>query len=97
MENVAKFYLGMDVSKLWIDITVMCVLNHEKQPMITDRFDNDATGMKTLGNWLNKHQVSFDDNSLLVIENTGVYHRIVWEYCSTHGLPLYIGNAAHIK
>ena len=97
MENVAKFYLGMDVSKLWVDITVMCVLNHDKQPMTTERFDNDAPGMKTLDKWLKTHKVSFDDNSLLVIENTDVYHRIVWEYCSAHGLPLYIGNAAHIK
>ena len=97
MKKVAKFYLGMDVSKLWIDITVMCVLNHIKQPMITERFDNDVAGMKTLGKWLKKYKVSFDDNSLLVIENTGVYHRIVWEYCSSQGLPLYIGNATHIK
>jgi transposase len=44
-----------------------------------------------------KHHVSFDKNSLLVIENTGVYHRLIWEYCSTQGLPLYIGNATHIK
>lgn len=97
MKKVAKFYLGMDVSKLWIDITLMCVLNHVKQPMITERFDNNAAGMKTMGKWLKKHRVSFDDNSLLVIENTGVYHRIVWEYCSAQGLPLYIGNATHIK
>ncbi len=47
--------------------------------------------------WLKKHKVSFDENSLLVIENTGVYHRLVWEYCSKHQLPLYIGNATHIK
>ena len=92
-----KFYLGMDVSKLWIDITIMCVLNHQKQPTITERFDNDAAGIKALDKWLRKHQVSFDENSLLVIENTGVYHRVVWEYCSTKGLPLYIGNATHIK
>jgi len=97
MKKEAKFYLGMDVSKLWIDITVMCVLNHEKQPIISERFDNDAAGMKALGKWLKKHQVSFDENSLLVIENTGVYHRLVWEYCSKQGLPLYIGNATHIK
>ncbi len=97
MKKEAKFYLGMDVSKLWIDITVMCVLNHEKQPMTSERFDNDAAGMKALGKWLKKHQVGFDENSLLVIENTGVYHRLVWEYCSTKGLPLYIGNATHIK
>ena len=97
MKKEMKFYLGMDVSKLWIDITIMSVLNHQKQPAITERFDNNAGGMKALGKWLKKHQVSFDENSLLVIENTGVYHRLVWEYCSTNGLPLYIGNATHIK
>jgi transposase len=97
MKKEMKFYLGMDVSKLWIDITVMCVLNHNKQATITERFDNDQAGMQTLGKWLKKHKVSFDENSLLVIENTGVYHRLVWEYCSTQGLPLHIGNATHIK
>ncbi len=97
MKKEAKFYLGMDVSKLWIDIAVMSVVNHEKQQVITERFDNDAAGMKALDKWLKKHQVTFDENSLLVIENTGVYHRLVWQYCSTHALPLYIGNATHIK
>jgi transposase len=97
MKKEMKFYLGMDVSKSWIDITVMCVLNHEKQPLVTERFDNDAAGMKVLHKWLKKQQVSFDENSLLVIENTGVYHRLIWEYCSKQGLPLHIGNATHIK
>src|SRR4051794_22957996 len=97
MKKEMKFYLGMDVSKLWVDITIMSVLNHQKQPTITERFDNNAAGMKALGKWLKKHQVSFNENSLLVIENTGVYHRLVWEYCSTNSLPLYIGNATHIK
>lgn len=92
-----KFYLGMDVSKLWIDIVLMCVEDHQKQPVISQRLDNDASGMKALDKWLKKHKVSFNENSLLVIENTGVYHRLVWEYCSSQGLPLYIGNATHIK
>lgn len=97
MKKEVKFYLGMDVSKLWVDITLMCVADHKKQPITAERFDNDAAGMKALHTWLKKHKVSFDENSLLVIENTGVYHRLVWEYCSKHGLPLYIGNATHIK
>jgi transposase len=97
MQKSVNFYLGMDVSKLWIDIVVMCVEDHQKQPAISGHFDNDATGIKALHKWLKKHNVSFDENSLLVIENTGVYHRLIWEYCSSHGLPLYIGNATHIK
>jgi transposase len=97
MKKEVKFYLGMDVSKSWVDIAVMCVINHRKQAVITERFDNNAAGMKALDKWLKKHKVCFNENSLLVIENTGVYHRLVWEYCSTHGMPLYIGNATHIK
>lgn len=97
MKKQARFYLGMDVSKLWVDITLLCVSGHQKQPTTSERFDNDAAGMKALHKWLKKQKVSFDENSLLVIENTGVYHRLVWEYCSSHGLPLYIGNATHIK
>ena len=34
---------------------------------------------------------------MLVIENTGIYHRRLWRYCSEHSLPIHIGNAAHIK
>lgn len=97
MKKEVKFFMGMDVSKLWVDIAVMLVVAHCKQPMVNERFDNDAQGMKALHKWLKKLKVSFDENTLLVIENTGVYHRVVWEYCSTHDLPLYIGNAAHIK
>ena len=97
MQNVVKFYLGIDVSKSWFDTSIMSVIDHQKQPLQTKRFDNNIEGMKQLDKWLKQFKVSFDENSLLVIENTGVYHRLIWEYCSTHGLPIYIGNAAHIK
>lgn len=97
MQKQLQFFMGMDVSKLWVDITLMCVADHKRQDMITERFDNNASGLKALHHWLKAHGVSFDDNSLLVIENTGVYHRLIWQYCSQHHLPLYIGNAADIK
>lgn len=97
MKKQMKFYLGMDVSKHWFDITLMGVADHQKQPTVSERFDNTEAGLKLLDKWLKKHKVSFDENSLLAIENTGVYHRLIWEYCSAHGLPLHIGNATHIK
>src|SRR3954465_4023654 len=97
MKKDVKCFLGMDVSKLWVDITLMRVVDHQKQAPLTERFDNSEAGIKALDKWLRKQQVPFDNNSLLVIENTGVYHRLIWQYCSSHGLPLHIGNAAHIK
>jgi len=97
MKKDVKCYLGMDISKLWVDVTLLHVVDHQKQPTTTERFDNTETGIKALDKWFRKQQVPFDDNSLLVVENTGVYHRLIWGYCSTHGLPLHIGNATHIK
>ena len=92
-----KNYLGIDVSKPWFDVSLLVVADHVKQTMITERFDNSVTGMKLFKSWLKTMSVSFDDNSLLVIENTGVYHRLIWSFCSRHHLPIHIGNAAHIK
>src|ERR1700722_9952716 len=97
MQKIVKFYLGIDVSKSWFDLSVMAVTDHQKQPILTERFDNTANGIKQLDKWLNSQQVPFSEDSLLVIENTGVYHRLIWEYCSTHNLPIHIGNATHIK
>lgn len=89
--------MGIDVSKSWFDISLMLVVNHQKQPMQTARFNNTAEGIKLWHQWLKEQKVPFNKNSLLVIENTGVYHRLIWRFCSKHDLPLYIGNAAHIK
>jgi transposase len=92
-----KSYLGIDVSKPWFDVSLMPVIDHVRQPVITERFDNTIRGMNAFKSWLKATGVTLDNNSLLVIENTGVYHRLLWSFCSKHNLPLHIGNAAHIK
>ena len=97
MQKEKKFYLGIDVSKLWFDASLLLVIEHQKQPMQCERFDNTVEGMKVFHQWLSKQSVSFDERTLLVIENTGVYHRLIWHYCSTHNLPIYIGNATDLK
>ena len=97
MKQTTKHFIGIDVSKPWFDVSLMPVINHEKQQLMTKRFGNTPAGIKSLDQWLKAHRVSFDENSLLVIENTGVYHRLIWQYCSKKNLPLHIGNAAHIK
>ena len=91
-----KYYLGIDVSKIWFDVLLLVVIDHVKQPIITERFNNDSSGMKVFKSWLKTSGVSLDENSLLVIENTGVYHRQLWQFCSKYNLPLHIGNAANI-
>lgn len=97
MQVSKKNYLGIDMSKPWFDVSLLRVVDHQKQPMLTERFDNTSAGIKTFKKWLISHGVSFDADSLLVIENTGVYHRLLWSFCSKYQLQLHIGNAAHIK
>ena len=96
MEN-KQFYVGIDVSKPYFDASLMAVINHEKQDIISERFINEASGLKMFDKWLKKQGVIFNNQSLVVLENTGIYHRLLWLYCSKRGLPIHIGNAAHIK
>jgi transposase len=97
MKVNTKFFIGIDVSKPYFDASLMAVVNHEKQAVETGRFNNDNPGMKAFGKWLTTYKVSLDANTLLVIENTGIYHRLLWSFCSNKNLPIHIGNAAHIK
>ena len=92
-----KNYLGIDVSKLCFDVSLIIVTNNVKKAAVISQFDNNAGGLKSFKNWLDAHQVSFDKNSLLVIENTGIYHRLIWNFCTSNLLPVFIGNAADLK
>jgi Transposase and inactivated derivatives len=95
--NQNQFFIGIDVSKPYFDASLLPVINHLKKDIVSERFDNTAEGIKVFGRWLKANKVSFDENTLLVIENTGIYHRLLWSFCSRKNLPLHIGNAAHIK
>ncbi|WP_165836390.1 IS110 family RNA-guided transposase [Taibaiella soli] len=97
MKKEKQCYLGIDVSKSWFDLSMISVIDNEKQAMISVRFNNDEQGIKQLNKWLKENEVPFNGNSLLVVENTGVYHRLLWAYCSNKNLPIHIGNAAQIK
>ena len=48
MKKQTCFFLGIDVSKLWFDISLMAVINFQKQHMITERFDNTIEGLALL-------------------------------------------------
>jgi transposase len=92
-----KFFIGIDVSKPFFDASLMAVTDHRKQAIETARFDNTPEGLKAFAKWLKSFKVAMDQNTLVVIENTGIYHRLIWSFCNKKGLPLHIGNAAHIK
>lgn len=97
MNSHTQFFIGIDVSKPYFDASLMKVVNHEKQAIETTRYNNSVEGLKLFAQWLKTHQVTSGKNTLLVMENTGIYHRLLWSFCSKKNLPIHIGNAAHIK
>lgn len=97
MNKTQQSFIGIDISKPWFDASLLVVKSSGKQPVETERFDNNSTGIKAFAKWLKKFHVSNDKNTLIVIENTGIYHRHLWTFCSVKNIPLYIGNAADIK
>jgi len=92
-----KTYLGIDVSKLNFDLSVLIVQDGVKKDVLTTKFENNEEGLKAFKKHLDDNGVAFNENSLLVIENTGIYHRLIWQFCSDYSLPIYIGNAADLK
>jgi transposase len=97
MKTGIKFYIGIDVSKPYFDASLLIDADHQKQGIKTERFNNSADGIRSFDKWLKNAQVSYDENTFIVVENTGIYHRLLWTFCTKKNLQLHIGNAAHIK
>ena len=97
MEQLIKFYVGIDVSKPYFDASIMKVFNHKKEDLQTEQFANNKEGLLLFKKWYKAVGVKTFDQLFVVIENTGVYHRSIWQFCSDQNIGLHIGNAAHIK
>jgi transposase len=97
MNERQQNFIGIDVSKLWFDASLLVIKSVKKVTIETVKFDNNPTGMETFEKWLKTFKVSFDKNTLIVMENTGIYHRHLWAFCGDKNISLYIGYAADIK
>ena len=92
-------YLGIDVSKAHFDAALCLARDLQRQEPVCQRFTNDVRGIKALDKWLSSQGVTaaLRPCLLVVMENTGIYHRRLWQYCSDKNLHATIGNAADIK
>jgi transposase len=97
MEHSTTFYVGIDVSKPFFDASIMKVVDHCKGEVSTEQFANDKAGLHLFKKWCTNKGVQNLKELFIVIENTGVYHRLIWQYCSKENITLHIGNAAQIK
>jgi len=92
-------YLGIDVSKEHFDAALSLSQDRVFQEIVWEKFENSTKGLKAFDKWLTKQGVNdaLRPQLLVVMENTGIYHRRLWQYCCQHDLHATIGNAADIK
>ena len=97
METTATFYVGIDVSKPYFDASIMQVIDHKKGELQTEQFPNSKEGLLLFQKWCKSAGAKKMQQLFVVIENTGLYHRPIWQFCSKQNIALHIGNAAQIK
>lgn len=85
MKKAAEIFVGIDVSKAWLDIAV-----HEESE--TFRVSNDEAGIARLVKHLRKLQAT-----LIVLEPTGGFEMLVVAELTHAGLPAVVVNAKRIR
>ncbi len=69
-----KVFVGIDVSKKWIDACVTI----DGKTLLHQQFDNDKTGFRKLVSWLKPYGPLSE--WLLCMEHTGIYAQPLWYY-----------------
>jgi transposase len=92
-----NYFVGIDVSKQTVDVAFIIREGEQKTSPCWKVFDNNDHGLSQMKTWLQDNQVPVNELPLFVIENTGLYHRHLVNFCNKHQLRLCIENGAQVK
>lgn len=81
-----KHFLGIDVSKDFFDAVIL--LDGGKNKSIHEQFQNSYNGIKSLVLWLKKME-SNSDNTLICLEHTGIYGKLIIKNLFVFGFSLW--------
>jgi transposase len=82
-----KHFLGIDVSKEYFDAVV--ILDGNKEKPVHNQFVNNYKGIKSLCKWL-KEQGSTFENTLVCLEHTGMYGKLIVKYLMIYNFSLWV-------
>lgn len=85
-----KIFVGIDISKSWIDVVAL-----KDDQSMHQRFGNDKKSYKVMLSWL-KTFGSLDE-MLLCMEHTGVYALPLWNYLSARKVAYVVETGLEIK
>lgn len=92
-----NYFIGIDVSKQTLDVAFIVRANDSFSNPLWKQFDNTIAGLLKMKHWLLHMKVPLNKQTIVVIENTGIYHRVLWQFFSKLQIDLCIENAAQVK
>ena len=92
-----KYFIGIDVSKHTLDVAFIIRAQTSSSNVLWKQFNNTLQGLLQMKKWLTEMKVLLSDDTIVVIENTGIYHRLLWQFFSSIHIDLCIENAAQVK
>ena len=92
-----KYFIGIDVSKHTLDVAFIIREQAFSSNVLWKQFNNTLQGLQQMQQWLTEMKVPLSDETIIVIENTGIYHRLLWQFFSSLNIDLCIENAAQVK
>jgi len=90
-----KLFIGIDVSKSWIDVTMF----HESEvnKTVYQQFDNSIEGFKTMIKWIKESFKIKKEELLFCFEHTGLYSYSLCEYLTQNMYFTWVENPLQIK
>ena len=85
-----KLFVGIDISKEWIDVALM-----QEAISMCRNFGNCRKGYRSMLSWLKTFAKT--NEMLLCTEHTGVYGMPLWNYLAEHKISFVVENPLQIK
>jgi len=90
-----KLFIGIDVSKSWIDVTMFHVDNIDKTDY--QQFDNNEEGFKAMIKWIKSLHKIDKTEIMFCFEHTGIYSYSLCEYLTENEYFAWVENPLQIK
>jgi len=91
---VVKNFIGIDISKLTFDLTLILDLNKDK--ILYKVFSNSSQGIKEMKQWLKANMVNFEE-TVFCMEHTGIYCRLLVDFLNKHDCKTWLEMPVVIK
>jgi len=92
-QEIQNSYIGIDVSKLTIDVSIVTATSEHEYA----QFENGTQGFKALQTWLRSKDFFSIKKSLFCMEHTGLYTRQLVSFLLEQEAAVWMESALHLK